>query len=248
MERLRAEVAAGLGELEAGPGRRVAYPYEPRPERFALDLALQAAGLVAVPVGPGEVALPVDEGELWRGTGARAEGRHPWGGSLTRDAAQGGVVAAGRLVEADELIERALRCEEAVSKAAAARPVREIVVSAGSLADPAERDLLSWATLIGAAIVLEPAGERLVDTAAWARPTIFLGRAEEAGRLLDRAAAADREGWAGLLRRLRRLAGRPGSTEQPFGRLRVLVVRGAPDPELAGRAGARGVAVVDEPA
>lgn len=241
-------MTAGLAEDERGAGTRVAYPYEPRPERVALDLALQAAGCIAVPVGPGEVDIPVDDRELWRAdsAGPGAGGRLPWGGSLAREAARGGVVAAGRLVEADELVARAVRFEEQLAAAVAQRPDREIVVSAGPLADPAERDLLAWATLTGAAVVLEPAAERLVDSAVWARPTVFLGTAEEADRLLDRADAADREGWAGFGKRLRRLAGRPAVPGRPLGRLHTLFVRGTERqaPELADRARARGVAVL----
>ena len=222
----------------------MAYPYEPRPERFALDLAIQATGCFAVPVGPGEVELPVGERELWEAADApAAAGRLPWGGSLARAAARGGVVAAGRPVPADELLARTRRLEAQISGSAGGG--REIAVAVGPLADPAERDLVAWATLTGAALVLEPAADRLVDTAAWARPTVFLGSAEETRRLLDRADAADREGWAGVARRVRRLTGRPAALGLPFGRLHAMLLRSPhpPSADLEERARSRGVAL-----
>ena len=310
VELLRGAVAAVVAERGLGPGARVAFDYEPRPERVALDLAVQAAGCVAVPVGggacgrraagppgarppegageeregrgevdrsegaeerelrvewpegdlaapppgPDRALLPITESELWTGPagseGGGADARSTSGavaGSEEGSAGgAGGAVAGGRSVASDELVRRAGRLEEALAGAAPRRPLREVVVAAGPLADPAERDLLAWAVVAGAAIVLEPAAARLVDTAAWARPTVFLGTAEEAGRLLDRAAAADREGWAGLAGRLRRIAGRPAAPGLPFGRLHTLLVRGAEAPAggLADRARSRGAAVL----
>lgn len=52
---------------------------------------------------------------------------------------------------------------------------REIVVLGGPLEDPFERAMLSWATVTGAAVVLEPNPEARVATAAWVRPTVFHG-------------------------------------------------------------------------
>jgi hypothetical protein len=92
-----------------------------------------------------------------------------------------------------------------------ARPgEREILVLAGDLADPAERSLLAWATMAGAALLLEPDRESLVGTAVWARPTIFAGTIGEVARLWQ---AVERE----RARRWRR------KSRLPFGRLRAVI-------------------------
>ena len=92
-----------------------------------------------------------------------------------------------------------------------ARPgEREILVLAGDLSDPAERTLLAWATVTGAALLLEPDRESLVGTAVWARPTIFAGTIAEVARLRQ---AVEREGGRRWRRRSR----------LPFGRLRAVI-------------------------
>ena len=97
---------------------------------------------------------------------------------------------------------------------------REILVLGGALEEPATRALLSWATVAGAALLLEPDAANVLGTAVWARPTVFAGTADEAARLRRAAERHDR-GW---LRRLRR----PGV---PFGRLHsVLVTEPGPLP------------------
>ncbi len=87
---------------------------------------------------------------------------------------------------------------------------RDILVLAGDLAEPAERTLLAWATVAGAALLLEPLRESLVGTAVWARPTVFAGTAEETARLRQ---AVEREGSRWWRRRPR----------LPFGRLRAVL-------------------------
>ncbi len=85
----------------------------------------------------------------------------------------------------------------------------------------AERLLLDWATVSGAALLLEPEPVHLVPTAAWARPTLFAGTAADLARL--RAAVEEDEAGFKLFRRRGRL---------PFGRLRaVLVTEGEWPPE-----------------
>ncbi len=68
--------------------------------------------------------------------------------------------------------------------------------------------MLTWATVAGAAVALEPASELRMATAAWVRPTVFHGTVEEIAAL---------RAWAEKTRRRRKL---------PFGRLRTLLVAG----------------------
>lgn len=115
---------------------------------------------------------------------------------------------------------------------------RDVAVLAAPLARPA-RLLLAWAVVAGAVLVLEPDPAALAATAAWARPTVFLGDAAAVAALRARVPAAS------LLTRflLRRV--RPAL---PFGRLRALVVSGPP--LAAGEAAfwtARGVVLVPAP-
>jgi hypothetical protein len=85
---------------------------------------------------------------------------------------------------------------------------REIVVLGGPLEKPAERAMLTWATVTGAAVALEPAPGMRVAAAAWVRPTVFHGTAEEIAGL---------RAWVEKAGRRRRL---------PFGRLRTVLVSG----------------------
>jgi hypothetical protein len=73
--------------------------------------------------------------------------------------------------------------------------------------------MLSWATLAGAAVVLEPNPAHRIATAAWVRPTVFHGTAEEIAGLRQWV-EKEGEGW---FRRKVRL---------PFRRLRVVLVIG----------------------
>ena len=84
---------------------------------------------------------------------------------------------------------------------------REIVVLGGPLEMPEERAMLSWATVTGAAVALEPSPGLRIATAAWVRPTVFHGTAEEMAVLRAWVAKKKRRGL-------------------PFGRLRTLLVTG----------------------
>ncbi|HSS78206.1 MAG TPA: hypothetical protein VLV54_15855 [Thermoanaerobaculia bacterium] len=90
---------------------------------------------------------------------------------------------------------------------------REIVVLGGSLEMPEERAMLTWATVTGAAVALEPSPELRIATAAWVRPTVFHGTAEEIAVL---------RAWTAKGKRKRGL---------PFGRLRTILVAGGEDLE-----------------
>ena len=84
---------------------------------------------------------------------------------------------------------------------------REIIVLGGPLERPEERAMLSWATLTGAAVALEPEPGLRIATAAWVRPTVFHGTIEEIAAL---RAWAEKGRKRGL----------------PFGRLRTVLVVG----------------------
>ncbi|HEV7506516.1 MAG TPA: hypothetical protein VGS07_16565 [Thermoanaerobaculia bacterium] len=84
---------------------------------------------------------------------------------------------------------------------------REIVVLGGALEAVEERAMWAWATVAGAAVALEPAPELRIATAAWVRPTVFHGTAEEIAMLRRWAETKKRRGL-------------------PFGRLRTVLVTG----------------------
>lgn len=98
--------------------------------------------------------------------------------------------------------------------------IRDILVLGGALDDPGTRALLSWATVAGAALLLEPDPGNVVGMAVWARPTVFAGSVDDVARLRLAAQRHERS-WP---RRLARKLGRRASL--PFGRLRTLLVTG----------------------
>lgn len=185
------EQAESLSDRPAGS--RYAFPYTAQPDAVVLDLAIQAAGLVAVP-GAGR-----------EGAGEEGRGSEGFGGAV--------IIRNGEEIElpASELIAMAEQVQEFIGQSGE----REIVVLSGPLEIPEERAMLSWATVAGAAVILEPNPALRVATAAWVRPTVFHGTSEEIVAL---------RGWVerekpGFLRRGPRL---------PFRRLRTLLVTGSP--------------------
>jgi hypothetical protein len=118
------------------------------------------------------------------------------------------VLIEGSAVEwgAAELMAMAARVQAEIAPARRAGE-REIVVLGGALETPEERAMLSWATVTGAAVALEPAPELRIATAAWVRPTVFHGTAEEIAALRRWAEVKKKRGL-------------------PFGRLRTLLVAG----------------------
>ena len=139
----RAESFSGISA-----GSQYAFAYTARTEDVILDLAVQAAGLVAQPNGQ-----PVE-------------------------------------LSAADLIAMAERLQERIGPAKR----RDIVVLGGPLEIPEERAMLSWATLTGAAVVLEPNPALRVATAAWVRPTVFHGTAAELTALRG-LVEKERRGW-----------------------------------------------------
>jgi hypothetical protein len=210
-----------LASQAAGP--RVAFAYEPCPEAIVFDLAIQAAGLVSEPSPPQPSSpgppptLPGRGGSqeiqfLTRSPSPRQGWVEGWERGPGGEGSGGAVVLRnGETVEltAADLIAMA----EGVQKLVEPAGEHEIVVLGGPLEDPDERAMLSWATLAGAAVVLEPNPALRVATAAWARPTVFHGTAEEIVAL--RAWVKKEKG--GLFRRRPRL---------PFRRLRTVLARG----------------------
>src|SRR6185295_1561785 len=202
--------AALLAHLSSGA--RVAFPSVAGAGGAAailVDLAIQAAGLVAVPlaVRAGESGLA----QTLAAAGAEAfvapPGFAPGLGLPAIDlpdlaALDGEVpdragsiaVAAGsdpgdlRVVPAADL--------DAASSAVTAllaRPAkREIAVVGLPSQDPAERAFLAWGEITGAALVLEPWAVHRVATASWARPTVHCGPAAELAALLAKAGGSRR--------------------------------------------------------
>jgi hypothetical protein len=118
------------------------------------------------------------------------------------------VVSGGKPVEIGEmeLMEMAERVQREIAPARRGGE-REIVVLGGPLEKPEERAMLSWATVTGAAVALEPGPGLRIATAAWVRPTVFHGTAEEIAALRAWVEKGRRRGL-------------------PFGRLRTVLVTG----------------------
>ena len=167
------------------PGTRAAFLYDARPEAVILDLAIQAAGLAPAPNGGREEGVWIER----RGLEIEPSPSPPfpppsgWTGTW--------IAAAG---------ER-LRGEIGEPR------TREIVVLGGPLEDPVERMMMAWATLTGAAVVLEPDPALRTATAAWVRPTVF-------------------HGTPGEIAELRARLGKSRKGRLPFRRLRTLLVVG----------------------
>ena len=132
--------------------------------------------------------------------------------------ASSGVVVGEAVLSQGDLAAAAERLGREIP--ALPRGRRHALVLAGFAGDRAERLLLSWATVAGAAILLEPEPAHLVPTAVWARPTLFAGTTADLARL--RASVEEDEAGFKLFGRRRRL---------PFGRLQAVL---ATEGELPG--------------
>ncbi len=118
---LARQVTAWAGALSALPsGSRAAFQYSPRPEAIVLDLAIQAAGLMSVPVS-GERERVAEWGCRWVevvGDGVRFEASPPPLSRGERGDLGGAVVMiGGNLVEVreGELLEMAERVQEEIT-------------------------------------------------------------------------------------------------------------------------------------
>ncbi|HYX26662.1 MAG TPA: hypothetical protein VFC23_21090 [Thermoanaerobaculia bacterium] len=217
---LARQAAAWAGALaELPPASRAAFLYIPRPEAVALDLAIQGAGLVSVPVS-GDREAVAEWGCRWIEPSQWEEEQGRKGRARTDKVDQGGavVVVGGAPVEvgAAELVEVAARVQAEITPARRTGK-REIVVLGGPLEQPEERAMLTWATVAGAAVALEPAPGARVATAAWVRPTVFHGTVEEIALL---------RAWVEKAKKKRGL---------PFGRLRTVLAAspGLPEEDAA---------------
>ena len=194
MERWREPLSA----LPAGS--RAAFSYDARPESVILDLAIQAAGLAPAPNGKREDAAWIER----RGLEIEISPcSHPPLSGWTGEE----IVAAA-----------AERLQREIGDGGK----REIVVLGGPLDDPLERTMMAWATLSGAAVVLEPDPALRAATAAWVRPTVFHGTP---GEIAD----------------LRARVGKGRKGRLPLRRLRALVVAGEISEEEAELWRGRGV-------
>jgi hypothetical protein len=170
-----------------------------------LDLAIQAAGLAPAPNGKREDAFWIER----RGLEIEISPcSHPSVSGWTDE----------------ETVAAAERLQREIGETGK----REIVVLGGPLEDPLERMMMAWATLTGAAVVLEPDPALRIATAAWARPTVFHGTP---GEIAD----------------LRARVGKGRKGRLPFRRLRALVAAGEIAEEEAELWRGRGVRVLPEP-
>jgi hypothetical protein len=207
--------AESLSRLPAAS--RAAFSYAPRPPAIFLDLAIQAAGLVPVPVSI-PVSNPPDAG-FW----VEIEGE----GLKVTELSDPQFISPKSLpnpfvdpIPSFDPIMMAKRVQAEIQEPPR-KDSREIVILSGPLERPEERAMLSWATVVGAAVVLEPEPALRVATAAWVRPTVFHGTAAEIAGLRQ---WVEKEG-KGFWRR------GPGL---PFRRLRtVLAVDDLPEEEEA---------------
>jgi hypothetical protein len=188
--------AERLGDLPSGT--RVAFADQPRPEAVVLDLAIQRAGLVAVPARDerdleetgcrvwADVETDPDSGipaglerlrlPVWKGEGeVRLSGDRPAGSVVARREER-----AVELSQAD-LFALADRVQAQIPPPP--KPIRDVLVAGRSLADFEDRAVLAWATVTGAAVLLPPSPESRAATASWARVTVFHGTGAEAAAL-----------------------------------------------------------------
>jgi hypothetical protein len=179
----------------------------------ALDLAIQAAGLVSVPVTDLANARGA---RAWAGPSGKSgpEGLEhvslpAWESAREADFPErpaGGVMADGREVTQEELIAAADRLQEAIGGEG-----REIVVVGRAPERWPDRVFLSWATVHGAAVLLAPDPSSLVGSVVWARPTVFYGSASELKALRHAVEQEKPPFWD------------RGAGRLPFGRLRVVL-------------------------
>ena len=222
---------------------RLAYAYEPRPAAVLLDLAIQAAGAMPVPVSPRSSETAPEWPE---GIDARVEPpavldperpaprRTVWPEGLPVEPPPGVAVrdpdGSLREISSEELSAAARELEDRIAAARSGAPPpdrdsREIVVSAYPLDGPEERRLLAWALRVGAAVVLEPRREAHVATARWVRPTVFAGDAAEVEALARAAEAYRSPPLRRLGRWLRRRFGGEPREPLPFDRLGTVLLR-----------------------
>jgi hypothetical protein len=219
------------------PAARVGFAGAAYPQAIALDLAVQAAGLTAVPLDPAAEqggatwpeALAARGCVAWVETAAgearleRLQGGPSIveaGGALPAEpagpglpGAAGGALVSGesgswRRVSQADLLAAAASVESMLAEPARPSRSREVLVAGRPLGEPAARLLAAWATAAGAALVLEPDAAPRLAAVAWARPTVFYGSAAEVAALRHRVEARQGTARARLGRALLRRSGR----------------------------------------
>ncbi len=189
-------------------------PLPPHRERGKEQEKSRASFLISAPSLPVRGEGRGRERGGWGSEGSPGEG----GGEGAGEEGRGGEGVGGAVVLRDnEPVELSaadlVAMAEQIQKRLHTAGEREIVVLSGSIGIPEERAMLSWATLAGAAVVLEPNPALRAATAAWVRPTAFHGTPAEL-TALRRWVEKEKKGW---LRRRPRL---------PFRRLRTVLVMG----------------------
>lgn len=206
-------MAAWAGPLAVlPPGTPTAFLWNPHPPAVALDLAIQAAGLVSVPVT--DSARARERGaRAWAGPAGTAgpEGLEhvslpSWDREAKLPERPAGGVMVERVVTQEELVAAAERLRQAIGGGG-----REIVVAGRAPERWLDRALFAWATLAGAAVLLAPDPSSLIGSAVWARPTVFFGSAAELKALRQAVEQEKPPFWDRKASRL------------PFARLRVVL-------------------------
>ncbi|HEX4953658.1 MAG TPA: hypothetical protein VF017_09735 [Thermoanaerobaculia bacterium] len=210
---------AAEGLVGQPAGSRLPRPTEPSVAAVVTQLAIRAAGHYGAAEG----------GEAWQLPSPPAANLTEWRGSLGRARKEAGTLRAGK--EADTWLEVGEEAAFDLAERLGAGAERDVTVVAGSLADPVAARLLDWATVTGAAVLLEPRAAAGLATARWARATVLAGTAAELAEW-HRATAFD------LSPRRWRLS--------PAGRLRVWLLAGEEPPaaDLAAFWTERGVAIL----
>ncbi|HVS03193.1 MAG TPA: hypothetical protein VMT16_10530 [Thermoanaerobaculia bacterium] len=201
-------------------GDTVAFAYRPHPEALALDLAIQAAGRLALPHTPARGGGGADPGRLEPGGAGEIRHWHPdpaaappaepprrpapvsppWAPAAEAGGAWAWSPGDGwRRLASRPLLAAAVAVDAALRHPAG----RPIALVAGDLAPIEERAWLAWCLASGAALVLSPEPDLAPWALHWARPTVACLPAAA----LDETAALLRasERPRPLRRRLRRL-------------------------------------------
>lgn len=238
-------LADGLGRAGVEAGAPVAFRAAPDPDSVILDLALQAAGYRPVPLYPCDPAVAAEAGAAALLEAPRDGENGPEVRRLDPAAAPPPPLAPADLLQAARRLAAPAATlpfptspDEPPSPSPSTPPAprprggHEVTVAGHPFASPGQRLLVAWTLVTGGALVLEGQPGVRVSTASWARPTLFLGTAEELDRLRGTAESFRRGDLTGRLRRrLDRLlhrngVGREGAADLPFRRLHTVVRTG----------------------
>jgi len=209
-----AGAAAALAHLPAGT--RVGLDGRPGADAVTLDLAVQAADLVSMPLcgeNPRERAReagcaawleagssPVEEMALEgleRISAPPVRPRlEPWpqGLEITLPEGRGGVVAEGREIGQDTLLAQA----QALAERIPSLGERHVAFGFWGLDHPGGRAFAAWSLVTGAALLLEPQADAVPPGLLWTRPSVVHARAEELEAVAAALADRSRRRWSRL--------------------------------------------------